>query len=343
MIHLDGIVYALQRYGGISVYFSALAQGLQSKGELISLGLPEGPLPGKPPQLAGGATACQPRRILERYRDYPCDAPIGHSSYFRLPQGAAKSVVTVYDFTYERYFKPHQKLVHGWQKYRAIRKADAVICISESTRRDLFHTLPDVPRSKVHVVHLGVNDAFKPGEATAPAQPFFLYVGARSGYKNFMPVLAALQGRSELLVCVGGGEFTVTEQAAISNYAPGRVSHHAWVDDAALAQLYRQALALVFPSLYEGFGIPVAEAMACGCPVIAANLSSIPEVAGKAGLLLDEVNAFTLRGAFEQVLQPGQRAERTQAGLEQARQFSWSACVEKTQTIYNSLYPQVQP
>lgn len=353
MIHLDGIVFALQRYGGISVYFKALSAGLVGMGRQAELCLPQGHLKGKPPGPEEIRLKHAQPRWLERYRDYPCNSPVGHSSYYRLPAGGAKSVVTVYDFTYERFFPAHQKAVHCWQKNRAIRKADAVICISESTRRDLFTFLPDVPRHKVHMIYLGVNQAFTHGSQGGPGsqgvqapsslatpQPFFLYVGERSTYKNFLPVLAALENRTEHLVCVGGGHFTDIEQASINKHAPGRVHHLAWAEDTTLAWLYSQALALVFPALYEGFGIPVAEAMASGCPVIAANSSSIPEVAGQAGYLLDTVTADTLRNAFDEVQHSPRRADMISHGLERARQFSWEQCCNATWDVYSLLHSQ---
>lgn len=346
MIHLDGIVFSLQRYGGISVYFRALVEQMPKLNEKIALGLPEGELIGAAPCNSEVPVYAQKKRLLERYRDYPCQAPIGHSSYYRLPQPGAKSVVTVYDFTYERFFAFRQKLVHSWQKSRAIRSADAVICISESTRDDLFRFLPDTPRHKVHVVHLGINSAFLAPQqidlkvAPVARQPYFLYVGARSTYKNFLPVLEALRGRSEHLVCVGGGDFTPKEIDHIARFCPGRVNHISWADDLTLSALYRQAIALVFPSFYEGFGIPIAEAMACGCPVIAARISSIPEVAGTAGCLLDSVNSDDLRSAFDRVQRTTYRIDLISAGQERARLFTWDKCAQSTRNIYTALYSQ---
>ncbi len=343
MIHLDGIVFSLQRYGGISVYFKALATGLAASDMPMQLVVPEGELMGKPPENLRNRLSHQPARALERYRDYPCDQAIGHSSYYRLPQKNAKSVITVYDFTYEKFFRTHQKIIHSWQKNRAILKADAVICISESTRSDLFKYVPDVSREKVHVVHLGINRSFLEvlsslGTQELPTEhPYFIYVGARSTYKNFMPVLHALEHRVEHLICVGGGEFTLEENRAIYKFARGRVHHIAWADDITLAQLYQQAIALVFPSLYEGFGIPVVEAMACRCPVIAMNESSIPEVAGQAGYLLPEINSRSLNAAFSAVTDPVKRTEMVELGFQRAKSFSWESCCEQTMQIYSQL------
>lgn len=346
MIHLDGIVFSLQRYGGISVYVNALTTELLAQGCNIKLAVPEGELLGSPSTKLANSTLRGPTRVLERYRDYHCNSPIGHSSYYRLPTTGAKSVITVYDFTYERYFPFHKKLIHSWQKNRAIRSADAVICISESTRKDLLHFVPGVSPGKVHVVPLGINEEFSANSPAttnniaATSYPYFLYVGARSTYKNFLPVITALQNRQEHLVCVGGGTFTPVELESIEKYAKGRVHHIAWAENAVLASLYRGALALVFPSLYEGFGIPVAEAMACACPVIASNTSSIPQVAGSAALLLNTVDSNTLESALTEVQSPARRAEMIAAGLEQALKFSWHTCAAATLSIYTSLHSQ---
>ncbi|MCR2745241.1 glycosyltransferase family 4 protein [Limnobacter parvus] len=343
MIHFDGIVYALQAYGGISVYFNALCTEFSRRGLEIGLYLPAGNLMGKPPSSVETKLVNSTNRLLERYRDYECDAPVGHSSYYRLPSSGAKSVVTVYDFTYERYFKTRQKILHCWQKNRAIRQADAVICISESTRNDLFKFLPDVPRNKVHVVHLGINSAFLQGYTHSPtfvsptSQPYFLYVGARSTYKNFLPVLAALKDRTEHLICVGGGPITEQEESYLDKSLKGRVHHLTWANDEDLAILYRHSLGLVFPSLYEGFGIPVAEAMACGCPVIASNTSSVPEVAGQAAYLLDSVTADTLGVAFDAIQERPRRAEMIALGIDRAAFFSWQNCCNATHEIYDLL------
>jgi len=126
----------------------------------------------------------------------------------------------------------------------------------------------------------------------------------------------------------------------IAHFCPGRVDHIPWADDQMLAFLYRQAIALVFPSLYEGFGIPVAEALASACPVIAATTSSIPEVAGSAACLLQSVNSDTLRVAFDQVQEAAYRADLIAAGMDRAQAFTWDKCALSTRNIYSALYSQ---
>jgi mannosyltransferase len=257
-----------------------------------------------------------------------------------------KSVVTVYDFTYERYFPLKQKLIHSWQKFRAIREADMVLCISESTRRDLLNYLPDVDPRKTRVTHLAANQIFfEPSVIQRPdilnmqavEDGYVLFVGARSTYKNFLPLVHALEGSHLHLVCVGGGAFSALERSECDARLLGRHHHIGWAEDAALKTLYTQAVGLVFPSLYEGFGIPIVEAMASGCPVVASNVSSLPEVAGDAGILLDKLDADSIRSAIRHIQEPGRRVELIALGKERAPRFTWQKCVDDTLRAYADL------
>lgn len=354
MITFDGIVYSLQEYGGISVYFNAMLGGAKAANVPFELLLGIDRLQGRPSLDVQAQWRRARERVFERYRDFACDAQLAHSSYFRLPAATGrakpKSVVTVYDFTYERYFSRAQRVAHSWQKYRAIRKADAVLCISESTRRDLFQFVPDVDPSKVVVTHLAANavffdarDAVTDAAVTAavPASAreagYLIYVGSRRTYKNFGPLVQALAELPLHLVCVGGGPMTTPEEIAAKRALSGRLHHVSWADDRLLRALYCQAVGLVFPSLYEGFGIPLVEAMAAGCPVVASNVSSLPEVGGNAGLMLNDVNADTLRRAILDILVPARRSEMIERGFEQARRFTWPRCFDATLNAYSDL------
>lgn len=357
MIAFDGIVFSLQKYGGISVYFNALLEGTKAANIPFELRLGINRLQGRPSTAVQSFWRPVRERAFERYRDFVCDADFAHSSYFRLPAAASggarpKSVVTVYDFTYERYFSLAQRLAHCWQKYRAIRNADAVLCISESTRRDLFYYVKDVDPRKVVVTHLAANAAFFDRAADdvatqaaltsavpAPARSagYVIFVGSRRTYKNFGPLLRALTDLPLHLVCVGGGPLTKAEHALVAQTVPGRLHHLNWADDKLLHALYRHATALVFPSLYEGFGIPLVEAMAAGCPVVAGNTSSIPEVVDDAGLLIGDVNADTLRKAIFEIQVPTRRCDMIERGVEQAQKFTWQNCFGSTLTAYVEL------
>ena len=143
---------------------------------------------------------------------------------------------------------------------------------------------------KIIVTYLAadLDEQLAHGAESVPARPYFLYVGSRAPYKNFDGLLQAASqmdsGQSEVAMCVVGPALTNEEQQKIAALGlSGRIEHYGHADDAQLAKLYRCSLAFVYPSLYEGFGIPPLEAMQCGTPVVACNTSSIPEVVGNAG------------------------------------------------------------
>jgi glycosyltransferase involved in cell wall biosynthesis len=224
-----------------------------------------------------------------------------------------------------------------------------MICISESTRRDLLATY-DIPEERVSVTHLGF-DPLGPlltGESSSDFKarvlgadvPYLLYVGSRVSYKNFRGLLDAYAASAPLrknfyFLCFGGGDFTGAERAAISKAGvEGRVRCLGG-SDAVLAACYAHASLFVCPSLYEGFGIPVLEAMSLECPVACSNSSSLPEVAGDAARLFDPLDRDSIRNALESVLDsPSTATALKERGRIRSRLFSWRSCAEKTLGIY---------
>lgn len=335
---MDGLIYSLQSHGGITVYFNELLQRSFAHGLACRTIVYDG---------ASGHTAALPGNVVklklrfaERYRHCPVpnDVSLFHSSYYRLPDRPIPTVTTVHDFTYERFVNGPRRWLHSWQKFDAIRKSQAIICISESTRTDLLHFLPDVPPERVHIVHNGVGDAFFPMELGVDAEkgrPFVLFIGARAGYKNFTLVVETLARFPDLgLVCVGGGSLSANELALVNENLDGRYQHLTGISDQTLNMLYNHAYCLVYPSAYEGFGIPVLEAMKAGCPVIAFNGSSIPEVAGDAGLLLDQLTTDALEDAFHVLDYSTCRLTLRLNGLNRAKLFSWEKTFEDTARVY---------
>lgn len=269
-----------------------------------------------------------------------------HSSYYRIGTGEhIENITTVHDFTYEKFIRGPKRWLHSWQKFRAIRSSDAIICISENTKRDLLHYLPDVDPAKITVIYNGVSNLFFPIADLKPAEkPYVLFVGVRGGYKNFKAAAEAVALFPDLELCaVGGGRFSDEETAWLKRLLPGRYRHAGMVSTEALNLLYNQAASLLYPSSYEGFGIPVVEAMRAGCPVIAVNASSIPEVAGEAGLLLESADPHLLRAALEQVLDGHQRAQLIMKGLDQSKQFSWDTTFEQTLAVYEKVLGRPLP
>lgn len=219
------------------------------------------------------------------------------------------------------------------EKHFAIRHAFSYISISESTARDLVNFFPNIKSHEVTVAHCGVSPIFIPATATEIGifkykyginKPYFLLVGAGSNYKNailFFRAFAELHSKQGFeIVCTGSG---VTLANEYRQYAAGSVVHSLILSDEELRIAYSGAVALVYPSFYEGFGMPVLEALASGCPVITCANASIPEVAGEAALYVNANDVEGLTEALCEVQKPKVRNSLIASGLEQAKQFSW--------------------
>ena len=187
-----------------------------------------------------------------------------------------------------------------------------------------------------------------PGDNPLPpvisGAPYLLYVGQRSGYKNFDRLLKAFAADRELqvdyrLVCFGGGALTEEERAAFSHYGlqKARVLQVDGGDD-MLASLYKQAEVFIYPSLYEGFGIPPLEAMASGCPVISSDVSSMPEILGDAAEYFQPEDTQLLLAAITRVLNSAEHATNLkESGLRRAKNYTWKKCAEETLLAYSAL------
>lgn len=275
-----------------------------------------------------------------------------HSMAFALPAVLpAPAVVTVYDLSfmhYPRSFPTLQRWYLRWQTAQACRRARRVIVISQSGRQDVQHYF-GVPPQRVDVITPGVDEVYVSPLPQAVAdfrrrrqlpERFVLHVGTLQPRKN-IPLLLEAFARLPLpqvhLVLVGGKGWLYEEIfARVSQLGlQGRVHFAGYVPDAELPLWYGAAQLLVLPSLYEGFGLPLVEAMACGCPVLAANVSSLPEAVGEAGLLFAPQDVDELAERMTAVLQDeALRATMVAKGLAQARQFSWERAGVETTVSY---------
>lgn len=344
---IDAIVFSLQRYGGISEYFHQLLRKLETESIPVSVFL-------ETPQkhhVGGGSPVLsfvhRRARLLERYR--PCRLPAGrsvfHSSYYRLPERrGTPTVVTVHDFVYERYASGPRRWVHTHQKLAAIRAAQAVICVSESTRQDLLEFVGEIPGQVVHVIHNGVSEVFRPLSLTPAPAPYVLYVGERRGYKNFAMLLEAMAFLPDLeLHCVGGGAFRAAELAGAPDGVRRRVRHLGFVGDEALNELYNRAFCLAYPSSYEGFGIPVAEGMRAGCPVVSVRCKAVMEAGGDALTVASEAVPRALADAVLRLEDAAYRSRMVAAGLVVAGRYSWDLTHAGTLGVYRSLGASLEP
>ena len=266
-------------------------------------------------------------------------------------------VITVYDLINELYrdrFSRFNIAGDPTRRYQRVNcaRADHLIAISEATKADLVR-LFGVDPARITVVHLAsslpVLQPLEPGRAP-PAESggseekrYLLHVGGRPDYKNFNALLEAF-GRSAFLrrrfrlVCFGGGPFDDAERERIAALGVSDRVIHRSGDDAALAACYRDATAFICPSLYEGFGLPVLEAMSQGCPVICAHAGSLPEVAGAAAVYFDPTSVESMQAALDATLDDEARlAALRLLGLERVRLFSWERCARETLQVYRRL------
>lgn len=370
-IAYDPQIFCAQTYGGVSRYFCEIASRLaHTPGNEVSIAaplhvnaylqhLPPGIVTGFRGPRADRLTSVYPRLFLRGMglvlgdlvlrAQFP---DIVHETYyFSYPFGPsrARRVITIHDMIHELFpldFPLADKTTR--HKAMAAKRADHVICISESTRRDAIEILGLAPE-KISVIHHGF-DLMRGGgdghvnEETTTDEPFLLYVGNRGGYKNFLRLLEAYASSPQLraefrLVCFGGGALNMEEHERIAQLGlmSGRVIQLGGSDQ-LLSQLYTRANAFVYPSLYEGFGIPPLEAMSHDCPVVCGTTGSIPEVVGDGGEYFDPADVDSIREAIERVVgSENHRKTLIEKGRARLGCFSWNRCANETLEVYRNL------
>jgi glycosyltransferase involved in cell wall biosynthesis len=275
--------------------------------------------------------------------------PTYYDPYFLPKLKGTPMVLTVYDLTNEK-FNDHTALttkVLAWKK-ELIKAAAHIIAISENTRKDVIEYYGVAPE-KITTVYLSggfeekVLNAERNSDMDNVPQRYILFVGSRGSYKNFTAfvkeVAPVIKQENVSLVVAGGGPVNGAETALFNEGGiADRVVAFSHVSDILLAQLYKQALVFVFPSLYEGFGLPVLEAMQCKCPALLSNNSSLPEVGGVAAAYFDPLVKGTLQQELQQLLQDEQRRKNMiDAGLEQVKKFNWDATAQGHIDVYKKM------
>jgi glycosyltransferase involved in cell wall biosynthesis len=266
-------------------------------------------------------------RLLRRHR--PQAAHFQHA----LPLGwAGPSVVTVHDLHFEHDPSVMGRLDRLTFKFvvpRAVRRAAAVIAVSEATKRDIVD-LYGISPEHVTVTPHGVDPAFSPAASDAAAPPFVLFVGAIQARKDPLAAADAAAAVGLPLVVVGPEK----EPGLAAELRARGADVRGWVEKNELARLYRQAAALVLPSRFEGFGVPVLEAMASGTPVVLSDDAALAEVGGAAGVYAEDGDfGAALRRAL------ADRARWSAAGLERAETFSWAESARRTAEVYRGVLP----
>jgi glycosyltransferase involved in cell wall biosynthesis len=357
----DGLIFSTPQTGGIRRYFANLISRLPVAVEpwLTTTQVPRMHFPQhanlqirrfprfRPEKLSSIAERAY-FRMVERRTAFE----LAHPTYYylltrrRMADYRCPVVVNVHDMISELFWKGTPAGERETAKKRqAASAADRILCISENSKRDLVE-LFGVDERKVHVVYLAseVSLALIRDDEPVADRPYFIYVGGREApYKNFARLLrsfAQVAARhTDVSLCVVGPPLVADELASIERLGlTGRVTCFSGVSDSQLARLYQHSVALVYPSLYEGFGIPPLEAMACQTAVIAANRSSIPEVVGDAGLLVDPESEEELTAAMISVVEDSTlRGELIRRGSQRAKLFNWDKMAQEIYEIYREV------
>lgn len=271
---------------------------------------------------------------------------VWHSTYYTRPNNwLGPEVTTIVDMIPERFPKLfHQPLYAQFrrQKRACALAADAIVCTTETAREDVV-AFYGVDPARVHVTPLAPSAVFRPtveGEAPPPLpceRPFLLYVGERYHYKNFVSLLRAYGAwsmRGEIDLVAVGRPWSRAEREELAQLGLGSHVHLLTeIEDARLRWLYCQATAFVFPSLYEGFGIPVLEALACGCPVVASRIPSTLEVASDCPFYFELDRPESVHDALDRAVAGGRDPWRIQRGLNRVRGYSWDRTARQTLDI----------
>ena len=256
-----------------------------------------------------------------------------------------KKILTVYDLAHEIYYKEYNNSEINKPKKNALKNVDYIICPSNKTKSDLINYY-QVPEDKIKVIYMGIHkfEDIKNKNLSIKSDPFILYVGDRKRYKNFHTLLKAFSISSKVqkdfkLICFGGGKFNDDEKKKIIDF---KIEKNKIIqidgDDEKLFHLYKNAKVFVFPSKYEGLGLPHLEAMSIGCPVISSNHEAILEAVGDAAELFNPNSAEELCFKMEETLYSSEKIKNLiNKGFDRSKEFSWKKCSNETLEVYKKI------
>jgi glycosyltransferase involved in cell wall biosynthesis len=329
-VEFDDLIYSLQKSGGASVYWREITSRISQMNDV----------------------AVTKSKYNKRLRGIPVisNDDVFHSSHFRSSiLGKAKNVTTAHDLIYEKGLIANGigSRLNLYERKWSYFTADAIICISENTKNDLLQIYPALKRRcPIYIVYHGTNihlpDAISQNKIKKPNNPYLLYVGGRDGYKNFAGalegyLLSGLRHHGVKLICTGK-KFNESELKLFKSKGLEKmVKCEEHVNTQRLYELYRNAYCLLYTSSYEGFGIPPIEAMSAGCPVIASNISSIPEIVGDAGILINPFNHDDISKAILLIENDEIRNKLIDEGIKRSHLFSWDKSAESHLKVYKDI------
>ena len=368
-ILLDPQIFNLQTYGGISRYYTEIFKCLKQNKNLSTI-LPidssnnvyvgnSGLLLQEKKQLVahlikainvlGISTRSLNRRISKKkteksFRDTKFDLfiPTYYDPYFLEIIDGKPFVLTVYDMVHE--LMPQYFIDDPWNvtvnKKKLLEKATKIIAVSKNTKKDIIKVYPHIDESKIEVIYHGNSIQVNEKASVNLPHNYILFVGSRDHYKNFYFLAESIKDllikdSTLKLICAGGGEFKDEEIEFLKKAGIQEQVEQKYFEEEQLGLFYKKAKCFVFPSMYEGFGIPVLEAMACGCPIVLSNSSSFPEVAGEAGIYFDISDKEDLMNKIVLVLNDEKfRDAHILKGIEQAKKFTWEMAASQCLELY---------
>lgn len=354
----DPQIFTWQRFGGISRYFVELIKNIDadvkyklpicvSNNEYLQkdkiannrIFFPNCKFRGKN-RIIGMLNMISFRLFLKTTKE-PFDVfhPTYYDPYFLSSIGSKPLVVTVHDMIHELYAEMFGvDDCTSRNKKILCKRADKIIAISHNTKLDLIKIF-DIPEEKIEVVYLGQSFKLSLERTLDLPERYVLFTGNRAGYKNFERFAEAFSRLDEniSLICTGT-PFSSTEQAMLQKLNVSNRVRLLFASDSQLSELYARASLFVFPSEYEGFGIPVLEAFASHCPIALSNASSFPEVAGEGGAYFDPLDVNSIYETMKKVLEDEYlRQELIANGIKQLEKFSWQKMAHQICELYKSL------
>lgn len=359
---IDDQMFVTQKRGGITRYFTQLMRQFDAT-SAVDLTMPYRyvanehlveAFPGKF-RLVPRPYHAPVHPVLDclnaRYRRSAGRVDLIHHTYYRANHlqeydGRAR-VCTIYDMIPEHFPEMFPRGNPHRDKKQFTETCDAILCISETTKRDLVRLYGDQDKP-VLVTYLGVDKQFfRPGPVhSTPGKPYVLFVGSRKGYKNFQLLAQAFSRVSAdlpnlHLMCVGGGRFTPGEKSVLADLSILNRSHQASPSDAELPAFYSQASVFCYPSRYEGFGLPLVEAFASGCPAVVADTPCLVEIADAAADIVSPDNADELAEAIARIVRDSTHRDiLVAAGRQRASSFTWEATARNTVSAYEQVLQQ---
>lgn len=363
-ILFDHQIFSIQIYGGISRYFCELMKNFENDNEIeyeLSLRYSNNHYLKRLDNLS-----CRSffenltfrgkyrllnilnRRISKKFiskGDYDIFHPTYYDPYFLNFINNKPFVLTVHDMIHEIYpemFSSEDKTAES--KKLLAQKATKIIAVSKSTKRDIIRFF-GINENKIEVIYLGnslnINKSDDVINIELP-EKYILFVGNRGSYKNFdlfiETITPLLLEDAELNVVCTGGKFSNTEIEKFKSLNIKDKIFQYSVSDNILAYLYQMAIVFVFPSLYEGFGIPILESFVCGCPVLVGKVSSLPEIAGDAAIYFNPTDIVSIHDTVKRIIYDKElRKNLKLKGFQQIKNFSWEKAAEKTKSLYESI------